>query len=134
MTDADAALVFAGLPALVNGNAALVRRGRLFTADFLIGAGDVPVYVAVRDGMVAEAVTGPALMRSWRFAIRAGADNWERFWQPEPAPGWHDILAMARFGRAVIEGDLQPLMANLRYVKELLAAPRRTGMETGDDD
>ena len=31
---------------------------------------------------------------------------------------------MAKFGHAVIEGDLLVLMQNLRYVQDLLAAPR----------
>jgi len=132
MTDEDAARTFARLPDLVNGDAALVRRGRFLTTDFLIGAGALPVRVAVRNGVIADVAAGPALMRSWRFAIRAEAEDWGRFWQKLPEPGWHDLLAMARFGRATLEGDLQPLMANLRYVKEVLEAPRRAGMEAGD--
>ena len=40
-----------------------------------------------------------------------------------PAPGYHDVFAMAKAGHARIEGDLVPLMANLRYVKDLLALP-----------
>ena len=134
MTDEEAARTFARLPDLVNGDAMLVRRGRFLTCDFQIGAGAIPVHVSVREGMIADVASGPALMRSWRFAIRANSDDWARFWQPIPAPGWHDILAMARFGRASIEGDLQPLMANLRYVKEVLEAPRRAGMEADNGD
>jgi hypothetical protein len=42
-----------------------------------------------------------------------------------PAPGYHDIFAMTKGGRARVEGNLQPLMANLRFIKDLLAAPRR---------
>jgi hypothetical protein len=42
-----------------------------------------------------------------------------------PRAGYHDLFALTRFGHARIEGDLQPLMANLRYVKDVLAAPRR---------
>ena len=34
-------------------------------------------------------VRGPVLMRSWRFAIRADADAWNRFWQPMPEVAWH---------------------------------------------
>ena len=127
MTDEDAAETFARLPALVNGDDALVRRGRWLTAVFLVGAGAIPVYVSVRAGRIDEVVRGPALMRSWRFAIRAGAEAWQRFWQPVPEPGYHDLLAMTRFGTATIEGDLQPLMANLRYVKDVLEAPRHAG-------
>ena len=63
--------------------------------------------------------------------LRADADAWTRFWQPLPEPGFHDLLAMSRFGRAVIEGDLQPFMANLRYFKEVLEAPRRAMVAAG---
>ena len=41
-----------------------------------------------------------------------------------PAPGYHDLCAMTKSGTARIEGDWLPLMTHLRYVKELLAAPR----------
>jgi hypothetical protein len=34
-------------------------------------------------------------------------------------------LGLMRRGEARIEGDLQPLVANLRYVKEVLVTPRR---------
>jgi len=44
-----------------------------------------------------------------------------------PAPGYHDLFAMKKLGVARVEGDLVPLMANLRYVKDVLAAPRRRG-------
>ena len=66
-------------------------------------------------------------MRPWRFAIRASEDAWARFWAPMPAPGYHDIFAMTKNGEARIDGDLQPLMANLRYIKDVIAAPRRAG-------
>jgi hypothetical protein len=124
MTDEEVAAQFARLPERVNADEALVLRGRWLTAEFLLGAGDIPLHVKVRDGRIDSVVRGPVLMRSWRFAIRARADAWSRFWQPVPEPGWHDLLAMTRFGRASIEGDLQPLMANLRYVKEILEKPR----------
>lgn len=130
MTDEEVAAAFERLPELVNGNKSLVRRGRFLATVFLIGAGEVPVYVTVDKGRIAEAARGPVLMRSWQFSIHAGADAWTRFWQPIPEPGYHDLLAMARFGHARIEGELQPLMANLRYVKEVLEAPRRAMAET----
>jgi hypothetical protein len=46
-----------------------------------------------------------------------------------PPPGWHDLFALSKKGVMVLEGDLQPLMANLQYVKDLLALPRRAGVE-----
>ena len=36
--------------------------------------------------------------------------------------GWHDIFALSKRGAMAIEGNLQPLMANLQYVKDLAAA------------
>jgi len=128
MSDDKVAAAFERLPELVNADAALVRRGRWCSTVFLLGAGALPLYVTIGEGKIIEVVRGPALMRSWRFALRADADAWHRFWQPMPEPGFHDLLAMSRFGRAVIEGDLQPLMANLRYFKEVLEAPRRAAL------
>jgi hypothetical protein len=110
---------------LVNADAALVRRGRFLTTDFLVEVGDEPFQVSVQDGRIASVTRGPAAARPWRFAIRASAEAWREFWQPVPRPGYHDLFALTRFGHARIEGDLRPLMANLRYVKEVLETPRR---------
>jgi hypothetical protein len=113
------------LPDLVNNDAGLVRRGRYLTATFLVEAGDVEFLVRVVEGRVAPVERGPFLMRSWTFALRASAETWQRFWEPAPAPGYHDLFAMKKLGVARIEGDLVPLMAHLRYVKDVVAAPRR---------
>jgi hypothetical protein len=109
---------------LVNADEALVRRGRFLTCDFLVEVGETPYHVSVDRGRIASVTQGPALLRPWRFAIRAPEDAWREFWQPVPRAGFHDLFALTRFGRARIEGDLQPLMANLRYVKEVLEKPR----------
>jgi hypothetical protein len=125
LTDEEVAAQFALLSERVNADAPLVRRGRFLTTAFLTGTPALPVQVTVHRGRIEQVATGVALMRSWTFALRAEAATWQRFWQPLPEPGWHDMLALARFGRLTIEGELQPLMANLRYVKELLETPRR---------
>jgi hypothetical protein len=113
------------LPALVNGDGALVRRGRFLTTTFLIGVGDTEYLVKVAEGRIASVERGPFLLRPWSFALRAPAEAWERFWEPAPPPGYHDLFAMKKLGVASVEGDLLPLMANLRYVKDVIAAPRR---------
>ena len=117
--------VFETLPALVNGNAALVRRGRYCTTTFLVEVGDTAWLISVHEGRVEKVERGPFLMRAWSFAVRAPAEAWQKFWEAVPAPGYHDIFAMTKGGHARVEGDLQPLMANLRFIKDLLAAPRR---------
>lgn len=117
--------IFERLPELVNGDAGLVRRGRLLTTTFLVESGATAFLVHVVEGRIARVERGPFLLRSWSFAVRASAEAWARFWEPVPAPGWHDLFAMKKRGEARVEGDLHPLMAHLRYVKDVLAAPRR---------
>ena len=72
---------------------------------------------------------GSALLRPWCFAISASAQAWTRHWEMYPQPGGHDIFAMTKIGEARIEGEIQPLMANLRYIKEVLAKPRALKVE-----
>jgi hypothetical protein len=110
---------------LVNADAALVRRGRFLTTDFLVEVGDEAFLVSVEEGRIVAVTRGPTPGRPWSFAIRAPEDAWREFWRPVPRAGYNDLFALARFGRARIEGNLLPLMANLRYVKEVLETPRR---------
>lgn len=113
------------LPELVNADEKLVKRGRFLTVDFLIEVSNVSYILSIQSGRITSIVRGPFYMRPWRFAIRASAEAWEKLWQPIPEPGYTDILALVRKGEACIEGDLQPFMANLRYIKEILVTPRR---------
>ena len=115
--------MFERLPDLVDADAGLVRRGRFLTATFLVEVGPTAYLIHVVHGRVTRVERGPFLMREYAFAIRASEEAWGRFWEPVPAPGYHDVFAMAKAGHARIEGDLVPLMANLRYVKDLLALP-----------
>ncbi len=109
---------------LVNGNAGLVRRGRYLSTTFLVETGATAWLVTVHEGRVEKVERGPFLMRAWSFKVGASEDAWRRFWEPVPAAGWHDLFAMAKGGHATVEGDLRPLMANLRYVKDVLAKLR----------
>jgi hypothetical protein len=125
--DAEAERVaglFLELPALVNADADLVRRGRFLTCDFELGIGAIVLAVRIENGRVASVTRGPFLLKSWDFAIRMPADAWLKFLAPVPEPGWHDIMALTKRGAARIEGNLQPFMANLQYIKDVLAAPR----------
>jgi pimeloyl-ACP methyl ester carboxylesterase len=119
------------LAELVNADETLVRRGHFLSTTFLVEIGDVPWLVTVHDGRIDRVERGPFVLRSWTFAVRATAEAWERFWQPVPEPGWHDLCALVKQGVARIDGELQPLMANLRYVKEVLEAPRRARAAAG---
>jgi len=112
------------LAELVNADAWLVKRGRLLNTTFAIGIGDDDWLVRVENGRIEAVEKGPHVMRSWRFAIRADAETWRTFWQPVPPPGYHDIFALLRKGLIVLDGDLQPMMAHLLYIKLVLAKPR----------
>ena len=109
---------------LVNVDEALVRRGRHLTGAFLVEARPRSWLVHVLCGRIDRVEAGPFVMPSWRFALRADEASWQRFWQPRPAPGDHVLLALVRRGLMKFEGDLQPLMANLLYLKGVLEAPR----------
>jgi hypothetical protein len=118
------------LPELVNGDAALVRRGRYLSVTFLVAIGDASWLVRVREGRIDAVTRAPTVMADWRFALRAPPDAWARFWQPVPEPGWQDLFALQRRKLLVMEGDLQPLMAHLLYIKDVLASPRKLGART----
>jgi hypothetical protein len=113
------------LPELVNGDPVLLRRGQYLDLDVLIEVGVVPYYLCVEAGRIAQLHRGPLLMRSWALAFRGPEDAWRQFWHPVPPPHFHDIFALTKGGQFRIEGDFRPLMANLLYFKEMLAAPRR---------
>jgi len=122
----EAALVarFARIPDAVNADASLRRRGAFLTAELLVGIGSVPVHLSILAGQIVGLDTAPGLMRSWRFAIRGSARAWSAFWRPIPPPGWHDLFALSKRGELTMEGDLQPFVANLQVIKDILAAPR----------
>jgi hypothetical protein len=115
------------LPELVNGDPVLLRRGRFLSTRFLVGVGETEYLVDVREGRIERVARGPFVMPSWRFALRGSAEAWSKFWQKVPPPGYHDLFALSKRDLLAIEGDLHPLMANILYLKGVLAAPRRLG-------
>lgn len=125
MADERLVTSLATLAERANAQPALVRRGQFLTTEFLLEIGEVPYHIVVERGRVVASERGPFRMRSWRFAIRISAAGWERFCQPVPPPGYQDLFGLVKLGEARVEGDLQPFMAHLRYVKELLALCRQ---------
>ena len=117
------------LPYLVNSDHRLVRRGRFFHKTFLLQVDAIDHYVTVDHGRIEDIFSGKELLRPWSFAIKGSEQAWRRHWEPHPKPGWHDIFAMAKSGQASIDGELQPLMANLRFIKDVLAKPRILQLE-----
>jgi hypothetical protein len=108
----------------VNADAGLVRRGRYLTTTFLIEVGPTPWLIAIYEGRVAAVTRGPFVMPSSSFALRAPAEEWEKFWSRRPPPGSNDLMALIKRRVLRAEGDLQIFMANLRYFKEALGKLR----------
>jgi hypothetical protein len=116
---------FAQIPRLLDLEPNLIRRGAYFDARFRVEIGDTPFDVEIESGRIVAFERGPFLMRPWRFAVRGTAEAWSALWAPIPLPGWHDLFALTKKGCMTLEGDLQPAMANLQYLKDLLVLPRQ---------
>jgi len=112
------------IPERVNGNAALLRRGRYVSLDFLVGVGETDYVVTVQDGRIDRVAERHLPTHTGLFAIRAARDVWSEHWQPVPRRGRHDLFSMVADGVAHFDGDLLPLMQNLQYFKDVLASPR----------
>ena len=110
----------------VNGDAALVRRGRYVTLDFLVGVGEAEYVFRIEKGRISSIVPRDKAMNSGHFTIRAESDTWAEFWKPLPCRDYHDLFSMFAAGNAHIDGDVTPFMQNIRYFKDVLAKPRPT--------
>ena len=100
----------------------LQHRGRHVNVVFMLQSGDEERLVELRDGRIHALARGPFVMPRWTFRLRADAQAWRLFYSSEPTPGFHDLLALVKFRRLVLEGDLHVLMCNLLYFKELVKA------------
>ena len=114
----------------VNNDAALVRRGRYLTTTFLLEVGATAWLISIFEGRLVSVTRGPFVMPSSSFALRAPEAEWQKFWSKRPPPGSNDLMALIRRRVLNAEGDLQILMAHLRYFKEALAKLRVEGAET----
>ena len=102
----------------------VVHEGRYVSVAFLVEVGSDSYIVTLERGRVVDIAAGPFVMPRFTFALRASAEEWERFWQPTPPPGSNDLFALLRRSALRLEGDPHAFMANLLYFKALLAAPR----------
>jgi hypothetical protein len=112
------------LKARVNGDEALVRRGRFLTTTFLLEVGPTVWLIRIFEGRIMSVTSGPFVMPSSSFALRAPEEEWRKFWSHRPPPGSNDLMALIKRRVLKAEGDLHIFMANLRYFKEALAKLR----------
>mgnify|MGYP001818831553 FL=1 len=115
------------LPDLVNGDAALVRRGQWLSADLMLEIGDARHLVKIRAGRIVEIAHLSLLAIPFDFAVIGTEEAWDAYWQPVPKPRHHDIIALIREGKMRIEGDLEQMMAHFLTLKIMLEKPRLLG-------
>lgn len=102
----------------------LLRLGRMFSETVLIDLEGDEIYLTFEKGHLVTVAPGPSRKTPWRFALRTDAQALEKFWQPCPEPGFHDIFGLVRIGRGRIDGDILCLVKNLRFFKEFMALAR----------
>jgi hypothetical protein len=117
---------FRSIQTALDGMPHLMRLGRLFSDCVLIEVDGQEIYLTFDKGRIVSVVEGPSRKTPWRFALRTDADALAQFWQPLPAPGFHDIFGLVKIGRGRIDGDILALVKNLRFFKEVLALARQT--------
>ena len=111
----------------VNGDEGLVRRGRYLTTTFLLEVGQTAWLISIFEGRIVSVTSGPFVMPSSSFALRASAEEWKKFWSQRPPPGSNDLMALIKRRVLRAEGNLQVFMSHLRYFKEALAKLRSEG-------
>ena len=70
----------------VNDDEALVRRGRYLTTTFLLEVGRTAWLIAIFEGRIVSVTSGPFVMPSSSFALRASEEEWAKFWTSRPPP------------------------------------------------
>lgn len=108
------------LPELVNGDPALVRRGRWTNMVMMLRIGEDTWLITIREGRIDACVRQSLRMSSFDFSITGDEDAWRKFWQAAPPPMHHDLHALLRIGAIRIEGDIDLMFANLLYLKIML--------------
>lgn len=116
--------IFRAIQRALEGAAHLQRLGRLFSETVQIEVDGREVYLTFDKGRIVAVVEGVNRKTPWRFALRTDADALARFWEPRPAPGFHDIFGLVKIGRGRIDDDILTLVKNLRFFKEVLALGR----------
>jgi hypothetical protein len=109
------------------GDALLARFGLDLDCALVVGDGDTDWLVEIARGAVVRVTKGPFIMPKTDLRLRAASETWKRFLEPVPPPGYHDLLALRRYRRIQIEGDIRLMSAYLFYLKRLFALLRAPG-------
>lgn len=120
----DLADRLAGMQAQLAARPHLLRLGSLFSDTVLLMVDGTEYYLVFDRGRLARIVEGPSRKTPYQFGIVTDGAALATFWTPLPPPGFHDLFALVKIGRAEIRGDMLRLVKNLRFIKEFLALGR----------
>jgi hypothetical protein len=120
----DLADRLAGMQAQLAARPHLLRLGSLFSDTVLLMVDGAEYYLVFDRGRLARIVEGPSRKTPYQFGIVTDGPALATFWTPLPPPGFHDLFALVKIGRAEIRGDMLRLVKNLRFIKEFLALGR----------
>ncbi|MBO6638779.1 MAG: hypothetical protein JJ920_07725 [Roseitalea sp.] len=109
----------------LNGTRHLLRLGRLFSETVQLRIDGEEYYLVFEKGALVDIAQGPSRKTPYRFALVTDAEALERFWQPRPDPGFHDVFGLVKIGRGRIEGDILVLVKNLRFFKAFMMLGRQ---------
>jgi len=113
---------------VTNTDPELQAHGRYYNCSFMLDTEKHQYVVRVHEGQIEDVAIDPGpLDERYQFALRASSDTWKKFSATTPEPMYHGIFA-ASFQRDMrMEGDLLPLMQNLRCFVRHLELLRKTG-------
>lgn len=100
-------------------------RGHRCTFELCLYFDQQALLLSIERGALLAGELGPWHMRAADLTMRATHKTWQTFWQHQPPPGFHDLMAMSSFGHCRIEGDIDLLRTHLGFIKSLMAAPRQ---------
>lgn len=109
----------------------VLRLGALFSEIVLLKIDDAEFYLHFEKGALVHIQQGISRKTPWRFAFITDSDALNKFWQPYPEAGFHDIFGLVKIGRGRIDGDILCVVKNLRFFKEFLALGRPLGRTLG---
>jgi hypothetical protein len=97
--------------------------GKYCNTDFLLQIGPKEYIIQIQQGKWINFFEKRELDK-WQFAIRGSLEAWKKFTQPTPPPMFHELFAAVFQGNMQVEGNIEELMANLRYMIRFLDITR----------
>lgn len=112
------------LQPLLAGHPGLLHRMRFLDMRFDVRSSDEHVHVHVAEGRASATLAGQGGGAAYpvAFTIAASGDAWFSFAEPDPRPGYHDLIAMIEAKHATFTGDGLSFFRNLFLVRAIVSA------------